>query len=65
MRSIGLRNIKTAIAVLITLMFSLLLTQIDSNFSRSFYSPFFASIAAAYSVQKDSNEPHGRLPSVG
>ena len=67
MRSIGLRNIKTALAVLITLMFSLLLTQIDSNFSRSFYSPFFASIAAAYSVQKDSNESFklAKIRSIG
>ena len=67
MRSIGLRNIKTAIAVLITLLFSLLLTQIDSNFSRSFYSPFFASIAAAYSVQKDANESFklAKIRSIG
>ena len=67
MRSIGLRNIKTAIAVLITLFISLLLTEIDSDFSRSFYSPFFASIAAAYSVQKDSSESFklAKIRSIG
>jgi hydroxymethylpyrimidine pyrophosphatase-like HAD family hydrolase len=56
MKSIGLRNIKTAIAVLITLMVALVLQIIDEDFASKFYSPFFASIAAVYSMQRESSK---------
>ena len=51
MRKIGLRNIKTAISVFITLMIYLVLVMIFNEEAYTWYSPFFASIAAAYSMQ--------------
>jgi len=51
MPKIGLRNIKTAIALAIVMFINLLLTIINPEFANSWYSPFFAGIAAAYSMQ--------------
>ena len=56
MRKIGFRNVKTAIAVFITLMIYFLLSLIDSNFAYTWYSPFFASIAAVYSMQSNRSK---------
>lgn len=50
---VGLRNIKTAIAVLITLLLNILLHLISPEFADEFYSPFFASIAATYAMQRE------------
>jgi len=56
MRKIGLRNIKTAIAVLITLLISFILQLISPDFSYTWYSPFFASIATVYSMQSSTSK---------
>ncbi len=56
MRKIGLRNIKTAVSVFITLLISLLLQIISNDFATTWYSPFFASIAAVYSIQSSQSK---------
>lgn len=56
MPKIGLRNIKTALAVLITLMIYLVLSIFSSSFASVWYSPFFAGIAAVYSMQRDNSK---------
>lgn len=56
MRKIGFRTIKTAIAVFITLMIYFVLSLIDSDFAYTWYSPFFASIAAVYSMQSNRSK---------
>ena len=56
MRKIGFRTIKTAIAVFFTLMIYFLLSLIDSDFAYTWYSPFFASIAAVYSMQSNRSK---------
>lgn len=54
MKLFGLRSIKTAIAVFICLTTSLLLSLIfGQTFAATWFSPFFAGIATAYSVQAD------------
>ena len=54
MKLFGLRSIKTAIAVFICLSTNLLLLLIFGiNFATTWFSPFFAGIATAYSVQAD------------
>lgn len=58
MRKIGLRNFKTALAVLITLMISLVLNMISPDLANTWYSPFFASIAAVYSMQRETNQTY-------
>lgn len=56
MHIIGLRNIKTAIAVFITLFFKLILVAIFGlEKSTLWYTPFFAAIAAAYSMDKNGS----------
>lgn len=56
MKKIGLRTIKTAIAVFFCLLFYILLKLFEfipgvpNNFAFSWYNPFFAGIATAYSV---------------
>lgn len=67
MPKIGLRNIKTAIAVFITLFVYLVLYIIDPDTASLWYSPFFASIAAAYSLQSDysSSFKQARIRSLG
>lgn len=53
---IGLRTIKTAVAILLCLVFYLLLKSFEyipgcpKNFAYTWYNPFFAGIATAYSV---------------
>jgi hydroxymethylpyrimidine pyrophosphatase-like HAD family hydrolase len=67
MHKIGLRNIKTATAVFITLFIYFLLYTIDTGFASLWYSPFFAGIAAAYAVQGDSSSSfkQARIRSFG
>ncbi|MDD4212553.1 MAG: HAD hydrolase family protein [Bacilli bacterium] len=68
MKLFGLRNIKTAVAVFICLMVNILLIVIfDQTFALTWYSPFFAGIATAYSVQVDhsSSARQARNRSVG
>lgn len=67
MRKIGFRTIKTAIAVFITLMIYFLLSLIDSDFAYTWYSPFFASIAAVYSMQSNRSKSFAlaRVRSLG
>ncbi len=68
MPKIGLRNIKTAIAVTICLMLNVILIAIfGSDFARDWYTPFFAGIAAVYSMQADkaSSFRQARIRSVG
>ncbi len=56
MLKIGQRNIKTAIAVLITLIINLILYLISPEFASTWYSPFFAGIAAVYSMQRENSK---------
>ena len=68
MHIIGLRNIKTAIAVFITLMFKLVLVLlIGEEQAFVWYTPFFAAIAAAYSMHKDvqSSLRQAKIRSLG
>ena len=67
MRKIGFRTIKTAIAVFITLMIYFGLFLIDSDFAYTWYSPFFASIAAVYSMQSNRSKSFAlaRVRSLG
>ncbi len=53
MPKVGLRTIKTAIAVMITLFIYILLYIMSPEFASTWYSPFFASIAATYSMQRE------------
>ncbi|MFA6627125.1 MAG: HAD hydrolase family protein [Bacilli bacterium] len=56
MKIFGLRNIKTAIAVFICLNTSLLLILLFGEpFAITWFSPFFAGIATAYSVQSSNH----------
>lgn len=50
---IGQRDVKTVVSVLICAMTYLLLTLINKKFASTWYTPFFAGLAAAYSVQID------------
>jgi hydroxymethylpyrimidine pyrophosphatase-like HAD family hydrolase len=67
MPKIGLRNIKTALAILITLLFYLLIHVINPEVASLWYSPFFAGIAAAYSLQSDytASFRQARIRSMG
>lgn len=56
MPKIGLRNIKTAIAVMLTMLLNLILTMISPEFAQTWYSPFFAGIAAVYSMQREHSQ---------
>lgn len=56
MPRIGLRTIKTAIAVMLTMFLYLLLYIISPDFAQVWYSPFFAGIAAAYSMQRENSK---------
>ena len=56
MLKIGQRNVKTAIAVLITLIINLILYWISPEFASKWYSPFFAGIAAVYSMQRENSK---------
>ncbi|MEF3693408.1 MAG: HAD hydrolase family protein [Acholeplasmataceae bacterium] len=53
MPKIGLRNIKTSLAVLMTLFVYFVIHSINPETATLWYSPFFAGIAAAYSLQTD------------
>ncbi len=61
MRRIGLRTIKTAISVFFCLLFYILLKcfelipGVPDDFAFSWYNPFFAGIATAYSVHASKN----------
>ena len=67
MPKIGLRNIKTALAILVTLLFYLLIHVINPEIASLWYSPFFAGIAAAYSLQSDytASFRQARIRSMG
>lgn len=56
MLKIGQRNIKTAVAVLLTLMINLILYLISPEFASKWYSPFFAGIAAVYTMQRENSK---------
>lgn len=56
MPKIGLRNLKTAIAVAFTLIVHFILYVISPSFAATWYSPFFAGIAAVYSMQRDNSK---------
>lgn len=56
MPKIGLRNIKTALAVMMTLLIYLLLYIFSPTFASTWYSPFFAGIAAVYSMQRENSK---------
>lgn len=64
---IGLRNIKTAIAILITLLVYFVIHIINPEVASLWYSPFFAGIAAAYSLQNDYSASfrQARIRSLG
>ena len=67
MPKVGFRNIKTAIAVLIVMLINVVLKAIDPAFAATWYSPFFAGIAAAYSLQADhaASVRQARIRSMG
>lgn len=67
MPKIGLRNVKTAIALAIVMLLNLILTMINPEFANSWYSPFFAGIAAVYSMQskQSSSFKLARIRSFG
>jgi hydroxymethylpyrimidine pyrophosphatase-like HAD family hydrolase len=54
MPKIGLRNLKTTLAVFVTLLVYLTLYMISPSFASTWYSPFFAGIAAVYSMQREN-----------
>ena len=56
MPRIGFRTIKTASAVMLTMFIYLGLYIISPDFARTWYSPFFAGIAAAYSMQRENSK---------
>ena len=73
---IGMRNIKTALSVFIAIALYLLLVIIDKALGNSgdgftglsgFYTPFFAGIAAAYTLHKDQKTPFekAKIRSIG
>lgn len=73
---IGMRNIKTALSVFIAISLYLLLVIIDRALGNSgdgfsgisgFYTPFFAGIAAAYTLHKDQKTPFqkAKIRSIG
>lgn len=53
MSKIGLRTLKSAMAVFCCAMLSFILQLIDGNLAENWFSPFFASIAACYSLHPD------------
>ncbi|RJX24320.1 MAG: hypothetical protein C4537_07015 [Acholeplasma sp.] len=67
MPKIGLRSIKTAIAVMFTMLLNLILTLISPTFAQTWYSPFFAGIAAVYSMQREHAQSFrlARIRSLG
>jgi hydroxymethylpyrimidine pyrophosphatase-like HAD family hydrolase len=67
MRKIGLRNVKTAVAVFFCLLVNFILIAIDRDFASTWYSPFFSGIAAAYSIQSERRASfrQARIRSVG
>ena len=73
---IGMRNIKTALSVFIAISLYLILVLIDRAFGNSgdgfsgisgYYTPFFAGIAAAYTLHKDQKTPFekAKIRSIG
>lgn len=65
---IGLRNVKTAIAVGIALLVKVILILIFGNeISRIIYTPFFGGIAAAYSMHmdKEASLKQARIRTIG
>ena len=65
---IGLRNIKTAIAVLICLITNVILVAfLGKETAFNWYTPFFAGIAACYSLQSDIQKSlrQAKIRSVG
>ncbi len=67
MPKVGLRNIKTAIAIFITLFVYFIIHVINPETASLWYSPFFAGIAAAYSLQSDYSASfrQARIRSLG
>ncbi|MBU1141889.1 MAG: HAD hydrolase family protein [Firmicutes bacterium] len=67
MPKIGLRNIKTAIALAMVMLINLILTIINPELANNWYSPFFAGIAAAYAMQskQSSSFKLARIRSFG
>ena len=61
MKKIGLRTVKTAIAIFICLLIYILLKSIElipgvkQDFAYNWYNPFFAAIATAYSIHASRN----------
>lgn len=53
MPKIGLRNIKTAIAIFICAMIYVVLLLINEDFAKGWYTPFFAGLGTAYSIYPD------------
>ena len=53
MKGPGMRAIKTAISVFICIFIYLMLRLINVDFANTWYNPFFAGIAAAYSLYPD------------
>lgn len=60
MPKIGLRTVKTMLAVMFTMVFHLVLYIISPDFAETWYSPFFAGIAAVYSLQKENANSFAR-----
>ncbi|MGL4948890.1 MAG: HAD hydrolase family protein [Anaeroplasmataceae bacterium] len=56
MPKIGLRIIKTAVSIYICLLLYVILAMINEEFANAWYTPFFAGLAAAYSVHQDKDK---------
>ena len=56
MLKFGLRNIKTAIALMLTLCIEIIFYFISPDFATTWYSPFFAGIAAVYTMQRENSK---------
>lgn len=53
MPKIGLRTVKTAIAIFICAMIYVVLLMINEEFAKGWYTPFFAGLGTAYSIYPD------------
>lgn len=56
MPKIGLRNIKTCIAIFICAITYVVLMLISKDFADSWYTPFFAGLATTYSIHQDKEK---------
>ena len=55
MPKIGLRIMKTTLAVFLCLLLDVLLAGLCPRFGLTVYSPFFSALAAVYSISNDRN----------